>query len=73
MPELVEALLRVLVVIAAFLVLPLLVGQAEHKAMAHMQSRRSRCCRTSSLCSSSRSAPAWSARISTSGCSSCWP
>jgi NADH-quinone oxidoreductase subunit H len=31
--------LRVLVVIAAFLVLPLLVGQAEHKAMAHMQSR----------------------------------
>jgi NADH-quinone oxidoreductase subunit H len=26
-------------VIAAFLVLPLLVGQAEHKAMAHMQSR----------------------------------
>ena len=27
------------VVLAAFLVLPLLVGQTEHKAMAHMQSR----------------------------------
>jgi NADH-quinone oxidoreductase subunit H len=32
-------LLRLLVVIAAFLVVPLLVGQVEHKAMAHMQSR----------------------------------
>lgn len=31
--------IRVVVVLAAFLVLPLLVGQAEHKAMAHMQSR----------------------------------
>jgi NADH-quinone oxidoreductase subunit H len=31
--------LRMLVVVVAFLVLPLLVGQAEHKAMAHMQSR----------------------------------
>lgn len=31
--------LRVVVVLAAFLVLPLLVGQTEHKAMAHMQSR----------------------------------
>jgi len=31
--------LRLLVVVAAFLVLPLLVGQTEHKAMAHMQSR----------------------------------
>jgi len=39
MPELLEVLLRVLVVIAAFLVLPLLVGQVEHKAMAHMQAR----------------------------------
>jgi NADH-quinone oxidoreductase subunit H len=39
MPEAVEALLRVLVVVIAFLVLPLLVGQAEHKVMAHMQSR----------------------------------
>ena len=28
-----------LVVLAAFLRLPLLVGQVEHKAMAHMQSR----------------------------------
>jgi NADH-quinone oxidoreductase subunit H len=39
MAEVLEVLLRVVVVIAAFLVLPLLVGQAEHKAMAHMQSR----------------------------------
>jgi NADH-quinone oxidoreductase subunit H len=39
MAEALEVVLRVLVVIAAFLVLPLLVGQAEHKAMAHMQSR----------------------------------
>ncbi|MEJ7743711.1 MAG: complex I subunit 1 family protein [Nocardioidaceae bacterium] len=31
--------LRLVVVLAAFLVLPLLVGQLEHKAMAHMQSR----------------------------------
>ena len=31
--------IRMVVVLAAFLVLPLLVGQAEHKAMAHMQSR----------------------------------
>ncbi len=31
--------LRMLVVLVAFLVLPLLVGQTEHKAMAHMQSR----------------------------------
>jgi NADH-quinone oxidoreductase subunit H len=39
MPELLEVLLRVLIVIGAFLVLPLLVGQAEHKTMAHMQAR----------------------------------
>lgn len=31
--------IRMAVVLAAFLVLPLLVGQTEHKAMAHMQSR----------------------------------
>ncbi|MEP6526969.1 MAG: NADH-quinone oxidoreductase subunit NuoH [Nocardioidaceae bacterium] len=31
--------LRILLVLAAFLLLPLLVGQTEHKAMAHMQSR----------------------------------
>ena len=30
---------RLIVVLAAFLTLPLLVGQLEHKAMAHMQSR----------------------------------
>ncbi len=39
MPELLEAVLRVVGVLAAFLVLPLAVGQAEHKVMAHMQGR----------------------------------
>jgi NADH-quinone oxidoreductase subunit H len=37
--EVLEAALRVVLVLGAFLVLPLLVGQTEHKAMAHMQSR----------------------------------
>lgn len=35
----VEVVLRAVLVLAAFLVLPLLVGQAEHKVMAHMQGR----------------------------------
>ncbi|MDU0315075.1 complex I subunit 1 family protein [Phycicoccus sp. M110.8] len=35
----VEVVLRAVGVLAAFLVLPLLVGQAEHKVMAHMQGR----------------------------------
>ena len=39
MPEWVELVLRVGGALAAFLVLPLLVGQMEHKAMAHMQGR----------------------------------
>jgi NADH-quinone oxidoreductase subunit H len=34
-----EVVLRLAVVVAAFLLLPLLVGQLEHKAMAHMQAR----------------------------------
>ncbi len=34
-----EVVLRAASVLAAFLVLPLLVGQAEHKVMAHMQGR----------------------------------
>jgi NADH-quinone oxidoreductase subunit H len=34
-----EVVLRLAVVVAAFLLLPLLVGQMEHKAMAHMQAR----------------------------------
>jgi len=34
-----EVVLRAALVLAAFLVLPLLVGQAEHKVMAHMQGR----------------------------------
>ncbi len=36
---LLEAALRAAATLAAFLVLPLLVGQAEHKVMAHMQGR----------------------------------
>ena len=39
MTEVLEAVLRVVLVLGVFLVLPLLVGQTEHKAMAHMQSR----------------------------------
>jgi NADH-quinone oxidoreductase subunit H len=34
-----DTALKVVAVLAAFLVLPLLVGQLEHKTMAHMQSR----------------------------------
>ncbi|GAA1013527.1 NADH-quinone oxidoreductase subunit H [Acrocarpospora pleiomorpha] len=34
-----EIALRLIVIIGAFLLLPLIVGQLEHKAMAHMQSR----------------------------------
>jgi len=37
--DVLEAVLRVVGVLAAFLVLPLLIGQAEHKVMAHMQGR----------------------------------
>ncbi len=36
---LLEATVRAVAALAAFLVLPLLVGQAEHKVMAHMQGR----------------------------------
>ncbi len=39
MSELLDLLVRVGGTLAAFLVLPLLVGQAEHKVMAHMQAR----------------------------------
>jgi NADH-quinone oxidoreductase subunit H len=39
MSETVDTLVRVVSVLAAFLVLPLLVGQTEHKVMAHMQGR----------------------------------
>ncbi|GAA0229268.1 complex I subunit 1 family protein [Cryptosporangium japonicum] len=39
MPAWLEVLLRVVAALAAFLTLPLLVGQLEHKAMAHMQGR----------------------------------
>src|SRR5439155_23833821 len=39
MPAWLEVLIRVLLVVVAFLTLPLLVGQTEHKVMAHMQGR----------------------------------
>jgi NADH-quinone oxidoreductase subunit H len=39
MSDLLEAALRLAVVFAAFLTLPLLVGQLEHKVMGHMQAR----------------------------------
>ena len=39
MPDIVDIVLRCLVVLGAFLILPLVVGQMEHKTMAHMQSR----------------------------------
>ena len=35
----IEVGLRVLAVVVAFLTLPLIVGQTEHKVMAHMQGR----------------------------------
>jgi NADH-quinone oxidoreductase subunit H len=37
--EVLEVALRLVLVLVAFLTLPLLVGQTEHKVMAHMQSR----------------------------------
>ena len=39
MSEVLEVVVRSVGVLAAFLVLPLLVGQTEHKVMAHMQGR----------------------------------
>ncbi|GAA4248791.1 complex I subunit 1/NuoH family protein [Dactylosporangium darangshiense] len=39
MPVWLELAIRLLAVVAAFLTLPLIVGQAEHKVMAHMQGR----------------------------------
>ncbi len=39
MPAALEVVLRVAAVMAAFLVVPLVVGQMEHKVMAHMQGR----------------------------------
>ncbi|GGO83800.1 complex I subunit 1/NuoH family protein [Wenjunlia tyrosinilytica] len=39
MNDVLDVLLRLVAVLVAFLVLPLLVGQTEHKVMAHMQGR----------------------------------
>src|SRR5882757_6111758 len=39
MPVWLDVLIRVIAVVVAFLTLPLLVGQTEHKVMAHMQGR----------------------------------
>src|SRR5688572_28938649 len=34
-----EVILRLIVIVAVFMLLPLIIGQAEHKIMGHMQSR----------------------------------
>ncbi|WP_067179851.1 NADH-quinone oxidoreductase subunit NuoH [Microtetraspora niveoalba] len=39
MAEVLDVALRLIVIVVVFLALPLVVGQMEHKAMAHMQSR----------------------------------
>ena len=39
MSDVLEVVVRVVVVLGAFLTLPLILGQMEHKQMAHMQSR----------------------------------
>ena len=39
MADVIDAVLRCLVVLAVFMIVPLVIGQMEHKAMAHMQSR----------------------------------
>ncbi|KQV74250.1 NADH dehydrogenase [Aeromicrobium sp. Root344] len=39
MPDVIDVILRCVLVLAVFMVLPLVIGQMEHKAMAHMQSR----------------------------------
>lgn len=39
MTDVLEAIIRVVLVMVAFLVLPLVIGQTEHKVMAHMQGR----------------------------------
>ena len=39
MTDMLEAVVRIVLVVVAFLVLPMVIGQAEHKVMAHMQGR----------------------------------
>ncbi|MFC4588881.1 NADH-quinone oxidoreductase subunit NuoH [Sphaerisporangium corydalis] len=39
MPEVLDVAIRLVVIVIAFLTLPLIIGQTEHKAMAHMQAR----------------------------------
>ncbi|MDF5755037.1 complex I subunit 1 family protein [Spongiactinospora sp. TRM90649] len=39
MAEVLDVLIRLVSIVVAFLLLPLIVGQAEHKVMAHMQAR----------------------------------
>lgn len=39
MAEVLDVVVRLAVIVAAFLLLPLVVGQTEHKVMAHMQAR----------------------------------
>lgn len=39
MNDVLDVALRLVIVFAVFMVVPLVVGQAEHKVMAHMQGR----------------------------------
>ncbi len=39
MTDVIEAIARIVLVVVAFLVLPMVIGQTEHKVMAHMQGR----------------------------------
>lgn len=43
MNDVLDVALRLIVVFAVFLVLPLVVGQTEHKVMAHMQGGSAPC------------------------------
>lgn len=45
MNDTLDVLLRLVALLVVFLVFPLLVGQAEHKVMAHMQGGSARCTR----------------------------
>lgn len=58
MNDALDVALRLLVVFVVFLTFPLIVGQTEHKVMAHMQGLPARCTRAASTAgpSSSRTA-----------------